>query len=127
MPLEKQVCSLEYAKRLKELGEKQESLFYWGEFEGYHPLIVMKKVDGSIARYETEWDIGDERELADAPTYSAPTTAELGDRLPNWVRSYYTGEEWHCEGGDFHFHTKADTEANARVKMLIYLLENKLV
>ena len=31
MKLEQQVCSLELAKRLKELGEKQESLWYWEE------------------------------------------------------------------------------------------------
>jgi hypothetical protein len=29
MPLENQVVSLELAKKLKELGMKQESLFYW--------------------------------------------------------------------------------------------------
>lgn len=29
MELEKQVCSLELAKKLKELGVKQESLFVW--------------------------------------------------------------------------------------------------
>jgi hypothetical protein len=33
MDLEKQVCSLELAKKLKELGVKQESLFRW---EMYH-------------------------------------------------------------------------------------------
>jgi len=34
MKLEDQVCSLELAKRLKELGVEQESLFYWGLFGG---------------------------------------------------------------------------------------------
>ena len=29
MKLEDQVCSLELAKKLKELGVKQDSLFYW--------------------------------------------------------------------------------------------------
>ena len=33
MSLEKQVCSLELAKRLRELGVKQESLFWWMYFE----------------------------------------------------------------------------------------------
>lgn len=31
MKLEDQVCSLEFAKKLKELGVKQESLWYWVE------------------------------------------------------------------------------------------------
>ena len=33
MKLEDQVVSLELAKKLKELGVKQESLFYWGYYQ----------------------------------------------------------------------------------------------
>ena len=32
MKLEDQICSLDLAKRLKELGARQESLFWWGHF-----------------------------------------------------------------------------------------------
>jgi hypothetical protein len=35
MKLEDQVCSLELAKRLQELGVKRESLFYWHEEQGH--------------------------------------------------------------------------------------------
>lgn len=33
MKLEQQVCSLELAKKLKELGCRQESAFYWNEYK----------------------------------------------------------------------------------------------
>lgn len=35
MPLENQVCSLEQAMRLKELGVKQDSLFQWCDIDNY--------------------------------------------------------------------------------------------
>ena len=93
MNLEDQVCSLELAKKLKELGVKQESIFWWIEF-----------VNGWELRFAT----------FKVPTLndviSAFTVAELGEGLPDECVSYY-----------------ADTEANARALMLIYLIENRLV
>ena len=66
MKLEKQVCSLELAKKLKELGVKQESLWYWNQtFEAKrkpHPYLF--EVQG--------WDKTHHK-------YSAFTVAELGE------------------------------------------------
>ena len=39
MLLEKQVCSLELAKRLKELGVRQASLFHWLKFATGHDVV----------------------------------------------------------------------------------------
>ena len=45
MKLEDQVCSLELSKRLKELGVKQDSLWYWNAKEGYTPYISQRILD----------------------------------------------------------------------------------
>lgn len=66
--------------------------------------------------------------------YSAFTVAELGEILPINLNSYKldTGK-WYCEAHECHGaetnweYTEDETEANARAKMLIYLLENKLL
>ena len=41
MELEKQVCSLELAKRLKTLGVKQESVFYWVANAGHSDIYKL--------------------------------------------------------------------------------------
>src|ERR1051325_10817319 len=64
MQLEQQVCSLELAKRLRELGVKQESYFYWF-FEEYNHEPVGWRI---------QTEEGD---------YSAFTVAELGEMLAN--------------------------------------------
>ena len=46
MKLENQVVSLELAKKLKELGVKQESLFYWTELNGEPFLMIVKDFEG---------------------------------------------------------------------------------
>lgn len=112
MKLENQVCLLDLAKKLKELGVKQESLFWW---QGY--LHSMNRVElVNTENLDTGYD-----------HYSAFTVAELGEMLPIGVssRKSYTG-------GDFMVkyktvYKRADTEVNARAKILIYLLENKLI
>lgn len=123
MKLNQQVCSLELAQKLKTLGVKQESLFGWVED------------DGGIF-------------ISDDPkrwiySFSAFTVAELGEMLPWMIDGRFVcctkGRDgsWNIyyEKNSLGFPIEgvriddqgADTEADARTKMLIYLLENKLI
>lgn len=151
--LEQQVTSLELSKKLKELGVKQDSLFYWTPSNAYNKYYIS--------------DIG--YRLTPIPSeneYSAFTVAELGELLPAIVYSYgnkdcpyylfemkgsvelhrYLEEEGYFIGyGDiWHDHDLWDViafrtheiaiesqqdknQTNNRAKMLIYLIENKLM
>lgn len=124
MKLENQVVSLELAKKLKELGVKQESQFMWwkGAGEGY-----LRPTDWSQFNMEPKpmYSTADLRER-----FSAFTVAELGEMLSttennNQIRDTKVFTQWGC---DYETHrTLAPTEADVRAKMLIYLLENKLI
>ncbi len=140
MKIENQCVSLELAKKLKELGVKQESLFYWDKHENlYHHL---DREQGFMLRLsdETHHDgttIGE--------FFSAFTVAELGEMLPaqlhievsvqHPVHQFITEKQfsqWHavyiCAGCMGKLGSQiAHTEADARAAMLVYLLENKLI
>lgn len=121
MEIKDQVCSLELSKRLKELGCKQESLWYWFQFRDYEPRLKFHSdIDGTGGEWNT-------------PHYSAFTVAELGIALADWqiVTRKINKTEWSCYCVAKFAHTPEDqfanTEVNARAKMLIYLLEKKLM
>jgi hypothetical protein len=115
MKLENQVVSLDLAKRLKELGVKQESLFYWHDSEV----------------------ISDDSRLRVPEDVSAFTVAELGEMLPvnSETKRIAVTNEWYCRfrhwkangHGYDEYQQDAKTEADARAKMLIYLLEKGLI
>ncbi len=138
MELPQQVCSLDLAKRLQELGVKQESLFWWIQQVQEH-----LERNGTVTFIPTEsWVVNDRPGSADS--YSAFTVAELGEILP---------ESIHVSGAPFHLrithgtravhhwaigYTNYDAswwpglideknEANGRAKLLVYLLENNLL
>jgi hypothetical protein len=130
MKLEQQVVWLELAKRLKELGVKQESIFYWGLFP---------RNDGQPARWELDLAshvlaIKDIALLKDK--LSAFTVAELGQMLPEAVDTgssiLYLGcdkmdSEWTTKyRGSTKLITHAESLADAMAKLLIYLIENDL-
>lgn len=152
MKLEHQVCSVELAKRLEELGVKQESAFYWDA-----------RSELQIRPHLTDWYDGQNGadEIA-----AAFTVAELGEMLPRYIDKYESSVvqnqpigTWELvtfpehNGPHKGFHVRyiykmravnqmeqvatasqpfdiaftETTEADARAKMLIYLLENKLL
>ena len=123
MRIEAQVTSLELAKKLKELGVKQDSAWYWNK-DGVLCLHGLQE----DSRYTDE-------EVA------AFTVAELGEKLPLidqkynmtyevracavtrhlWNISYHGGSDNRILGNHVRM---AETEANARAKMLIVVLEH---
>jgi hypothetical protein len=121
MKLEDQVVSLDLAKRLKELGVRQDSHFWY-----------------------VKGELGTQADFDDVPTTPdecvAFSVAELGNMLPCTVERdddvYSLVIPWdsrrglmlryeRSDGGNFM--TEGDTEADARAKMLIYLIEQKLI
>lgn len=124
MKIEDQCVSLELAKVLRELGVKQDSLFYHTCYERNHDYkyaahkIFQEKLE--------EFDEGKWK----CKTYSAFTSGEIGELLVNLVTTRkYHKELWECRylymEHEHKIHDK--TEANCRGKMLIHLIENKLM
>jgi hypothetical protein len=134
MKLEEQVTSLELSKKLKDLGVKQESAFYWERSMFTDGWELKSKERASLkGSYEI---------------YSAFTVAELGEMLPRVIQDKWFLRTKPVKNGNtawsvqyvgkrgkemtFRYSRMADpiqgnTEANARAKMLIYLLENDLL
>jgi len=133
MKIEQQVCSLELSKRLKELGVKQESAFQWIPYP-----------DGSVRLGEWYLQLVPTRAgkgIYNMTGVSAYTVAELGELLPTEQKDrlgFFSGKAingWFCEVKNYgvmpfnrlHVELQHDTEADARAKMLVYLIENELV
>ncbi len=125
------VTSLEQSRRLKKLGVKQESAYYWyyleaeGVQRGSTPTLVDRQYRDEAVVGKYEWDYA---------FISAITVAELGEMLPQFhssiSKNMYTGEKYLCEfwkDGRRQHYTWSETEADARALMLIHLLENKLI
>jgi len=130
MKLEDQVCSLDLAKRLKELGVKQESIFSW-----FVPYAAPENAE--VGRFELVSDHA--KTIMDIS--SAFTVAELGeiiqkalpDKVFHWwwseqveIRSQYVGLGPR-HGGTVEHTAHASTEADARARLLVYLIEQGLV
>ena len=122
MELKNQVTNLELSKKLKELGVKQESVWSWVVGDSKAPYLD----DTKTALITIEIDKEDNR--IKPKLYSAFTVAELGEMLKGHeLETIWEGKKWQafqtCKSEMFI----DKTEANARAKMLIYLLENKLI
>ena len=125
MQIQLQCCTLPQAKQLKELGVKQESIWYWCR---PNPDYVLELNDNVSQKEES---------------YSAFTSAELGEMLPDGQtvdENYAQCETFRSiDGGyvckfertvypfDDMLKFSAATEAEAKAAMIIHLLENKLM
>ncbi len=139
MNLESQVCSLELSKRLKGLGVLQESYFYWWE-----DIRNDKNIQGTYYYIQ-------DTQPRNITNWSAFTVAELGALLPKLIK--INEIEHRLQFGwvikDVHYNNiplwrvyykergvndidnveifESETEADARAKMLIHLLEQGLI
>lgn len=146
MTLPSQLSSLELSKKLRELKVKQESLFFWiapEDSEKWPAKLVYKT--GLGVYYENGAGVN-EKTFKLAPVFvSAFTSAELGEMLPAKINGFHIRyEKTATEYGFFRWSVtyweigREDEqrfegrysdigEADARAKMLIYLLEHNLL
>lgn len=147
MQLEKQVCSLELSKKLKELGVKQESIFYYWHDKckiNLAPNIELPKIE-TICSTFTVAELGEmlPRYIADA---DQPLSGVKGKQYPLIIECLaddYSSDNkingWRIRYGDTKVKVDSElklnsggiyyvgTEADVRAKMLVYLIENKLI
>jgi len=130
MRLEDQVCSLELAKRLKELGVKQTAFWSWYDATDRDdtPTLNRSTLLGNCTTCRFPKAAWDEE-------FSAFTVAELGKMLPRYTKCWQWHDldkqedgrpYWNCENEQYNAQENAINESDARAKMLIYLLENNL-
>ena len=146
----KEVPNLELCKQLKELGFPQEGMgWYWGSFEEPNDkyYLCFRYAENRLVLYgglagtneNCVWDA-----FNDPPVMiKAPTCRELGEWLPDIIIvksdepiSYfikYQKNKWRYRYVDKHGRMlntefiEADTEPNARAKMLIWLAKNNYI
>lgn len=136
MPLQKECCSLEPARQLKELGVEQNSLYYWVSFRNESsPKSQWSNVYNIIVGSDEIEDYEEKEYLKDLVYYSAFTSSELGEMLPEGItekKEYFecwyqkNGEDW-CSFTARHCNFRDKNLANSMAKMLIYLKQNNLI
>ena len=127
MEREKQVCSPELSIKLKELGLRVESLWYW---------FIDDIRDNSAWCLDTDMNINDDG------IYNAFTVSELGEMLPCLIKKevndfylnfakYSKDGDWWCKykvlDGSESFAINGKTLTEASAKMLCFLLESNLI
>lgn len=125
--MENHVTSLQLSKKLKELGVKQESLFYYiaGNNDPFFRTDLGLYNSRGMCVSDTQFEY-----MVDSLKVSAFTVAELGEMFPQNIQLPFKKDGlaqeywyWSSEKGRH----REDTEADARAKMLIYLLEQGII
>jgi hypothetical protein len=132
--VENQVCSIELSKRLKALGVKQESYFYWIEYDEKKKFVAL------LPECEMQPELSTERS-----TIAAFAVDDLIRKLPGFLGKEYeylltirrdTEDSW-CGTYEYNFSGPDQKDPlieigdeslpNVLAKMLIYGIENKLI
>ncbi len=122
MNLESQVCTLEQAKRLEELGVRSDSLFYWVKTPNEKwGIFYCENIPYADIPY------------AEEPEISAYTSSEIGEMISKIIfREACPGFLFVCakDGSlfsttDIRFWSNEINEAHARADFFIYFLENR--
>lgn len=129
MKLENQVNNLELAQKLKELGVKQESLFYYYEYKDW--VMCSPKERTGIVDNERKNNFS--KPISDRNwyenVYSAFTVAELDEEIKEYVirnNDETVITNWVENIKAFSLYGAMFMSVYEKVELLIYLLENKL-
>lgn len=143
MKLEDQVCSLELSKRLKELNVKQESFFVWEErpegaklfpydcderpmYAWFSAFTVAELGEFLPSKFEASDEQTQRREV---PWYLE--MLKHPEHHPSHETPYYVAYWNHCERPkrvhNYNAAFSQKNEADARGKMLAYLIETNLI
>lgn len=108
--LEKQVCSLKWAKRLSEIGVRQDTYFHWA-------------YDEKNDRWDVCWtDYFDE----DEPHYAAFTAQDFIDLFPRLFKIARSESEWlfYCEYADMRLGNEENL-ADVFARILVAITKTK--
>lgn len=139
MDLKSQVSSQETSKRLKELGVKQQQSFFcwWQPNKESSDSILLYEKQCSTPEFMSQFiSAFTVAELGEMLNIEFPSGMKIGDesymhlelkfslKSVNLVHYFDAG---FATNKKVIFSSKDSNEANARAKMLIYLIENKLI
>jgi len=130
MKIEDQVCSLELAKQLKELGVNQDSYFVW-----FFPVYQKESFEWEIKPYTEVFNPDNNN----PHVVSAFTVSELGKLLPGCI-TFHDKRYYLAASCDLNVYYQTmdikeeiwpstldyEIEADSRAAMLIHLIENKI-
>lgn len=124
LPPEKQCVSLDIAKRMRDLGFPQESLYVWvDEFPVFNDRVRLTDIGDFKDRLATSLLSEEARALV--KTYSAYTVGECGEMLPIGFTLKKGEITYSAQLGSIG--EAAEISANATAKLLIALKENGLI
>lgn len=135
MKPEKMVCNMKLAKQLKDMGIRQDSMFYWIPVQRTGTLVYARCILDDTFQIQTYVDLENLQNIEPHykyGTYAAFTSEEIARKIPHGLTHtkrhankfyvYFLDSQ-----GEIVNYEDDETEANARAKMLITLTKNNFI